>query len=978
MRFPVQSFLTTVFCFLFLAQPFAQKTHEWKTISSEGYTYKYVTNDPTNARFYKLDNGLTVILSPSKKKPRIQTYIAVKAGSKNDPSDHTGLAHYLEHMLFKGTDKYGSLNWAKEKPYLDKIENLYEKYNSTTDEEERKAIYKQIDKTSGEAAKYAIANEYDKMMSAMGAKRTNAFTSFEQTVYTEDIPNNVIKKYLTVQAERFRNPVFRLFHTELEAVYEEKNRSLDNDGSKVYHKMFQLLFPHNNYGKQTTIGTIEHLKNPSLNEIRKYFNTYYVSNNMGIIMSGDFNPDRVIKQIDDAFGNMKPKEIPPYTFEPEKPIKSPISAEVFGPEAARIMLGYRFPGASSKDAQILELVGSILTNGSAGLIDLNLIKKQKLLYAYAYPYILKDYSTLLFGGTPIKGQTLNDVKTLLLNEIQKLKDGNFSEDLIKSIINNEKKDLMSDVENYNRRAYYLMDNFVTGTDWLARVNYINKLNTITKQDVVDFANKYFHNNYVAIYKRQGEDKNVIKVEKPTITPVSVNRKDESEFVKMIAAIPEEAIEPLWLNYEKEIDFSVAGKYKLLAVKNKYNRLFNLKYYFNTGNWSNKKLGIAIGYLEYLGTKDKSAEAFSQKFYKLASSFSVYASGEKIYMSIDGLQKNFEVTVKMFDDLLHNCVADEGALKDYIKRIKKSRENSKKNKWQIRRGLISYAYYGEKNPFNNNLTNEELDNLEASDLVNLLHTLANYEHKILYYGPETSAQITPILVKNHPAPATFKPMPKPFKYEQKTQTTNEVFLAHYDMVQAEIFWLRNGAVYDEKLESVIELFNEYFGSGMGSLVFQTIRESKALAYSTYAFFSTPNEKDERMSFRAYIGTQHDKFSSAVDAMNELLTTLPESQKAFDNAKASLTKKLASERITGMSIIFYYLSAKKLGRDYDIREVIYNNIATMTFDDINQFYNNQIHGQKYAYCILAGKNKIDKDKMKSLGKVKILSLEKLFGY
>src|SRR5699024_10216918 len=156
-----------------------------------------------------------------------------KAGSKTDPANHTVLAHYLEHMLFKGTDQFGSLDWDKEKSLLDEIEGLYEKYNSTTDEDERKAIYKEIEQVSGEAAKYAIGNEYDKMMSGMGAQGTNAFTSVEETVYTEDIPSNVIDKYLTVQSERFRHPVFRLFHTELEAVYEEKNRSLDSDGSKV-------------------------------------------------------------------------------------------------------------------------------------------------------------------------------------------------------------------------------------------------------------------------------------------------------------------------------------------------------------------------------------------------------------------------------------------------------------------------------------------------------------------------------------------------------------------------------------------------------------------------------------------------------------------------------------------------------------------------------------------------------------------------
>lgn len=361
--------------------------YQWKEAQSGGYNYKYVTNDPTQARFYTLKNGLTVILSPTKKDPRIQAYVAIKAGSKTDPATNTGLAHYLEHMLFKGTDKYGSLDWSKEKPELDKIDALYEQYNQTKDEAQRKALYKKIDSVSGVAAKYAIANEYDKMMTAMGAQGTNAWTSFEETVYTDDVPSSAIDKYLTVQAERFRNPILRIFHTELEAVYEEKNRSLDSDGSKVFETLFSELFKNHNYGQQTTIGTIEHLKNPSLVEIRKYFNTYYVPNNMGIVLSGDFNPDEVIAKIDKAFAYMQSKPVAKYTYKPETPLQAPIIKEITGPDAESLTIGFRLPGNKDKDALMADLIGSILTNGKAGLLDLNLVKKQKLLRAGAFNFL---------------------------------------------------------------------------------------------------------------------------------------------------------------------------------------------------------------------------------------------------------------------------------------------------------------------------------------------------------------------------------------------------------------------------------------------------------------------------------------------------------------------------------------------------------------------------------------------------------------
>lgn len=957
---------------------FAQQKMEWKQATSGGYSYKYVTNDPTQSRFYTLKNGLTVILSPSKKEPRVQTYIAVKAGSKTDPATNTGLAHYLEHLLFKGTDKYGSLDWNKEKPLLDQIDGLYEQYNKTKDENRRKEIYKEIDRVSGEAAKFAIANEYDKMMGAMGAKGTNAFTSFEQTVYTEDVPSNAIDKYLAVQAERFRAPVLRIFHTELEAVYEEKNRGLDNDGRKQIEMMFASIFPNNNYGKQTTIGTIEHLKNPSLVEIRKYFNTYYVPNNMGIIMAGDFNPDEVIARIDKDFGYMKNKAIPPYKFDPEQPISTPVQKSVMGPDPENIMMGFRFPGAATKDAQMVELVGSILTNGSAGLIDLNLVQKQKLLSAYAFPYVLKDYSVLLLQGRPTEGQSLDEVKGLLLTELDNLKKGNFPDDLISSIINNEKKRILEENENYTSRASNLMSNFTDETDWKDKVAYVNDLSKITKADIVAFANKYLGNNYVAVYKRQGKDENILKVEKPPITPVAVNREAQSDFLKMVNAMPENKIEPVWLNYKENIQKARSGGYEILGVQNKDNALFRMYYQYETGSWSNKVLPVAAGYLEFLGTKNKTAEQVSTDFYKIASSFRISVSGENTTISIDGLQDNFDKAVTMFEDLLRHCQPDQEALNAYKARLKKSRLNKKQNKGAIMAGLRNYALYGEQNPFNNELSDAELDALKAEDLVAMLHDLADYQHRILYYGPQTAATLATGMLKLHPAPYGFKPLPAAKVFKQQDQNNNQVLFADYDMVQAEVFWVRNADQYTAAEQPVISMFNEYFGGGMGSIVFQTIRESKALAYSTYAQFYTPARKEYRNGMAAYVGTQADKFNEAVAGMNELLNVLPESEKALENAKDGLRKSLATERITEDGILFSYLSAERMGRDYDIRKNIYEASPAFTFADLKNFHTKELSRKPYTYCIVASKDKLKEEDMKKLGSFKKLSLEEIFGY
>ncbi|MDN3693508.1 insulinase family protein [Chryseobacterium tructae] len=969
---------TSIAAASFAGHAFGQD-YQWKEATSNGYKYKYVTNDPTAARYYTLKNGLTVILSPTNKEPRIQTYIATKAGSKTDPADHTGLAHYLEHMLFKGTNQFGSKDWAKEKPLLDQIDALYEKYNQTKDEAKRKEIYKEIDRVSGEAAKYAIANEYDKMMAGMGADGSNAFTSFEQTVYTEDIPSNVVDKFLTLQSERFREPILRLFHTELEAVYEEKNRTLDDDGDKVYDTMFANLFPNNNYGKQTTIGTIEHLKNPSLHAIREYFNNYYVPNNMGIIMSGDFNPDEVITKIDKAFSYMQSKPVPEYIVGQEKAITSPVIKEVVGPDSESVMLGFRFPGASTKDARLLNFVGSMLTNGQAGLIDLDLVKKQKLLGAYAYPYTLKDYSVLLLEGKPTEGQSLDDVKSLLLQEIEKLRKGEFSDDLIQSIVNNEKKNTIQKDEKYSSRASILMDEFTSDVDHKANLEYIEEISKLTKKDIMDFVSKYLqNNNYVAVYKKKGEDKNIVKVDKPTITPVSVNREDQSAFLKKIDEMPEKAIAPVWLNYDKDIAKNKLSEVDVLSVKNTDNALFRMYYHFDSGKWNNKMLPLAAEYLQYLGTNDKSSETISREFYKLASSFKVSAGNEETYVSLEGLNENFDKTIALFENLIKNCKADQAALDAYKARLKKARANAKQNKATIMAGLRSYAQYGSQNPFNNVLSDAELDALKAEDLINILHDLFNFKHKVLYYGPKTGTEAVASLKPIHKLPSALKELPKTKTFVQIPTDKNKVLFAHYDMVQAEIFWARNAEQYNSTITPTVSLFNNYFGGGMGSIVFQTIRESKALAYSTYSYFALPSKKEDKNSIMAYVGTQADKFNEASSAMNELLTTLPKSEQLFETAKSGLKKTIASERISQDGIIFSYLKSQKLGNNFDIRKNVYEQAPKLSFADINTFHDTEMKNKNYTYCIVAAQDKVNEADMQKLGEVKKLNLTEIFGY
>ncbi|MFA6260323.1 MAG: insulinase family protein [Bacteroidia bacterium] len=945
------------------------------------FTYTQVINDPLNVRTYKLPNGLTVMLSVNKNAPRIQTLIATRAGSKNDPADNTGLAHYLEHMLFKGTDKYGSLDWTREKEQLDKIDALYEKYNKTKDPVQRKSIYHQIDSVSGVASGHAIANEYDKMLSVIGATGTNAFTSLEQTVYVNDIPQNQIENWLNIESERFRNPVLRLFHTELEAVYEEKNISLDEDDSKVFDVLMENLFTKHAYGTQSTIGTVEHLKNPSLIKIRNYYNTYYVPNNMAIIMAGDFDPDMLIGKIAEKFGYMVPKPVPEYTFQPEPVRTAPVEKTVYGPDAQSVLIGYRMPGANTREVDYLVLCDYLLANSKAGFIDLNLVKKQRVLEAYSATWINKDYSLQFLGGKSNEGQSLEEVKQLLQEQINLLRTGAFDDKMLHAIIANFKVDKIRAFESNQGRAFTMLESFIVGKPWNEQAAILDRLSSVTKADLVKFANQYYTNDYVVVYKMTGEDKNVVKVDKPEITPVNLNRDKTSPFTKAVTESQAPNIKPVFLDYQQDISTAmVGGKVPVYHVLNKDNGLFRLYYVLDMGKFHHIKLPIAVELLQFLGTDKYSAEEISKEFFNLACDYSVSAGDEQVYISVSGLDENFEKAVTLFEHLISNAKPDQQALNNLVEQKLKEREDNKLNKQMIFwTALRSYAMYGKNNPARYVLSKEELKALKAEDLVKLIHSLTTYEHAIYYYGPRSLQITTDYLTSAHKIPAKLTPYPKPVEFTRLETNTNKVYFVNYNMVQAELVWLNKQTMpFDTVSFPLISMFNEYFGGGMSSLVFQSIRESKALAYSTYSRYNVPTKKTDPFVVLAYIGTQADKMNDAVAAMNDLLSNMPVDEKSFNTAKSAQRAQIETERITKEQIIFSYMNAKRLGLHHDRRKDVYEGLEHLSVSDLKKFHDTRYRNNAYHYCVMGSKEKVKMTDLEKLGPVTELSLKEIFGY
>lgn len=988
---------------------FASHTH---TSPDGRYTYQQVTNDPLKARIYTLKNGLKVYLTVNKNEPRIQTLIAVRAGSKNDPADATGLAHYLEHLLFKGTDKYGTVDYAREKPYLDEIEQLYNTYRSKTDENERRALYRKIDSVSGIAAQYAIANEYDKMITSIGARATNAYTSNEQTVYVNDIPSNQVEKWLTIEGERFRNPVLRLFHTELEAVYEEKNIWLDEDDKQRWAALMGGLFKNHTYGTQTTIGTVQHLKNPSITKIKEFYNTYYVPNNMAIALSGDFDPDKVIRAIDAAFGYMQPKPVPEFRYKPEmsattssttrkkeanahKRLPKPAPADmatasasaananvinVYGPDAESLVMGFRYPGAGTHDANVLKMIDMILSNAKAGLIDLNLNQQQKVLNAGCSPMILKDYSVHMFNGKPREGQTLEEVRDLLLGQIELVKQGKFDNTLLKAIYNDFEISQLRQYEDNEARASAMVDAFIEGRDWAEYVNDIEELKKISRDEIIRVANQYYSGDYTIVFKRTGERQNVEKVIKPEITPVNVNREAISPFVNTVVNTAVEPIQPKFLDYKNDItETKLKSGVPVFALKNDENELFSLHYVLDMGSQHDKKLPFAARYLKFLGTKNMTSEELQKKMYELGTSFDVSAGQDQVMLTLTGLQKNFKESVKLFEELVNNPRPDTEALQSLIAGELKSRQDRKLNKQYIlSTAMMNYAKHGPVNPVTNILTESELKALTPAELTRIISSLPTYEHRVLYYGPSDAKTLVSALSPLHTTPKSLKAVPASIAMNFENTAENRVLFVDYPMVQAEIIWLTKSVPYNAAMAPTVRMFNEYFGGGMSSVVFQTIRESKALAYSTYAGYTTPQKPGEPFYMFSYVGTQADKFGEAAGGMQELLDEMPKADGLYANAKNSVKNTIATERITRADILFNYERARRFGRDYDIRRDVYEQGPNLDFSKLQEFHTQYVKGQPHTILVLGSKDKISMDALSKLGKVQTLTLTDIFGY
>ena len=974
---------------------FAQQVDS-TTVSQSKIVFAYDTfpNDPLHARIYHLDNGLTVYLSRNTIKPEIQTYVVIRAGGQNDPLESTGLAHYQEHIMFKGTSQYGTTDYAKEKPYLDAIDSLYEVYGQTTDEAARKAIYREIDSVSYLSSKIAIANEFDKLMSIIGATEVNAYTSTNRTCYHEVIPSDELTRWAMIESGRFQDLVVRGFHTELETVYEEFNMYSTMDYDKIDQAINNILYASIPYRQHSVIGTQEHLKNPSLKNIKNFYHTFYRPNNAAICLSGDLDYDHAIEVINTYFGSWQPIDSlqaaldnDALLFQRKAGLGTHKDTIIYGNEAPQLWMAWNVPDIHSEEIPVLDMLTKVLFNGYCGLIDLNINKKQKMLWGVASSDQANDVSTFYLIGQPKTGQSLDNLRKQFLNQIKKLQAGEFSEDLLQAIVNNIRREEIEMSDNNNYRAGYVFVNaFVYDLPYEQVIHYSDALSKVTKEQIVAFANKYLGDNYACVMKQQKPDLAPVTIDKPTITPIEMNRDKSSLFASQLADIEPDRLQPEYLDFDKDIQQTTLRKgQKLIYRHNNNNELFYLLFLADKGTDTDPVIDVATDLIDYLGTATYSSEAYETALYSQAAQVDIYNDKTKTTFRASSLQSNFDTTLILLEDRVFHSVPNNGILKQVIADRARQHNDNKSEQSACFEQLLSAGFYGLETAQAQitAVAPKTLAKQDAASILQHLSATVPLTGTILYYGPAPMQEVAEKLNDNSQIVNAYQRTeqqttpPEHIKTQRIKQS--EVWVAPYKanaiyMVQ----YANPGVTYSPKQEAIIALFNEYFSGSMGSIVFQEMRESRALCYASYAGYVTPNFAGDDNYFMTYIISQNDKLKDCVLAFDSICTQMPLSQAAFDQAKASLLKQMENKRYTGFEAISAYLRYTYKGWDHDWNKDIYNEVQRLTLKDVKQFQTQVLTNLPYRYLILGDKKQLNRKFLKTLGPVKYLKLKDIFVY
>ena len=945
----------------------------------------------TSARAHVLDNGLTLLMSPSATEPRIYTQIAVRAGSKHDPARSTGLAHYLEHMLFKGTDRLGSRDWAAEEPLLREIADLYEAHRAApAGSRERRELYARIDAVSQEAARYAIPGEYDRIVARLGARNTNAYTWVDQTVFLNDIPAGELERWMHLEAERFSRLVLRLFHTELETVFEEFNITQDSDARKVMRVANEQLYAPHPYGTHTVIGRGEDLRAPSHHDIYAFFARHYVPGNMAVVLAGDFDPGEAIRLAEATFGRWVarplPEELPAArpsaNAEPDALAGTTRAYTVRGQESPTVHLHYRLPGATHAAYPVARLASGMLANRQAGLFDLALVRAQAVLGASSGLITMAEHTTLRCTIRPRAGQPLAAARDLALAQVARLAAGDYPDWLREAVVTDYELTEQRGRETNEHRARTLATAFVHGRSLADVERELDDLRTVTDADVRAFAKTYLApESVVTVYKEQGEDPDVLRVEAPPITPVPLLTDDSSGFAARLLAVGSRPTRAEFADLERDVtQVPVASGVDLHHLANDENGLFELMRVYDFGTRDDRWIGLATKYLGYLGTGRRSVDEVQVDFYRLGLDWQVHATPHRTYVGVSGLDANLPAGLALLDELLADCHADPERWRSLADDTAERRRNARGDKQVVlRRGLAQYARHGAASALLTRPSLAELREADPEAVAARLRALADTRHGVFYYGPRSAREAAGIL-REARLPAGGVPLIPPAAAalpERLPTAADEVLFAHFPMVQAEVLLLRHVRPdFSPETWALGQWFNQYYGLGLSSVVFQELRESRALAYSTYAYAEAPARAADPHLLQAFIGTQPDKLAGALAALRGLLSDWTFDAAAAERVRDGMLEQMRSERDLRQSRYWLWRRGRDRGLVGNQRRWLYERLASATAQELRAFLD-ELAAAPTSTLVIGDRARVSLDALARYGRVRELGVGEVMG-
>ena len=918
---------------------------------------------------YELPNGLTVILNEDPQASIVLGAIAIKTGGKYDPANHTGTSHYLEHMMFKGTDEIGTIDYKAEKVYLDSIVMKYDELGATTDEVRRKEIQKEINALSLKAGKYAIPNELDKMLDGIGATMVNAFTSEEVVAYFNEFPVNQMEKWMELYSHRFKHPVFRLFQSELETVFEEKNMYSDEFSSNLIESFFAHFYKKHPYGTQTVIGTADHIKNPSLTTMQKMYDTYYVPNNMALIMTGNFKISTIKPMIEKYFGVWKRREVPTYPEYIEEPFDGVESVEVAISPVRIGALGYRTVPMGDKASYVLEVCQALLNNSSStGYLD-KLMNDGKLLGAVTMSYPRLDNGGYMVMYVPkIIGQKFEDAEALVVNEINRLHTEKVDKELLESVKLELIKTAMQQMEDPQMRAYKMGECFLSGMKWEEVLDYPNIIAKITPEDVMHVAEKYLNANYLSFHSKMGFPKKD-KLDKPGFDPViPENAEAQSEYAKNFENMPFKDIKPQFITEGKDYEYlNLTNGVDVYYSKFEQNDIFNFEIKFKTGTKDNPIYDELSSYLQLIGTSEKTNEEFNRELQKYAASFSVVADDDYFTVSIDGFNKYFKESVMAVMQLLVDPKADDSKLKRIVEEAMMNRQMEKKSTDDVARALLQYGIYGEKSEYLRRTSQKQVSKITSDDLLNALKEVLTHSYSVHYSGNLGEDAIVEMVKNFEFTPVNFdENFPKILPVTNYSENT-VLFLNDPKALQSKIYFYVQGDNVDQSHYASMDAFNQYFGTGMSSIVFQEIREFRSMAYTAYAVYSKGRTIKDKTAFYAFVGTQSDKTIDAIKVMTELMIKMPMKDNRMPNVKNYLTQSLLTSKPSAREVTEVVENWKTFGYKSDPRVEKYEAYKNLDFEDIIRFYSDNLQGRPMLITIVGNKKSIDMKELAKFGKI-----------